>query len=62
MSHEQLLEMEDKEVKKKRVPEPPACIVLHNKRIAINRVPSSFLGPSLIKRFRVVRPSPILSA
>ena len=62
MSYKQLLEMEDKIVMKKRVLEPPACIVLHNRKAMLKRVPSSFLGPSLIKRFRVARPSPILNA
>ena len=62
MSHEQLLEMEDKMVMKKWVLEPPACIVLQNSKAMLKRVPSSFLGPSLIKRFRVARPSPTVNA
>jgi len=62
MSHDQLLEMEDKCAKKKCIPEPPACIVLHSKGIATKRVSSNFLGPCLIKRFRVVRTSANLSA
>ena len=62
MSYEQLLEMEDDKALKKRVLAPPASIVLQQRKTAYKRVPSSFLGPSLIKRFRVARPSANLSA
>ena len=62
MSFEQLLEMENCKAMKKEAPAPPACIVFHNKKTALKRVPSNFLGPSLIKRFRVSRPSPTLRA
>ena len=63
MSYEQLLEMEeDDKALKKRVLAPPASIVLQQRKTAYKRVPSSFLGPSLIKRFRVARPSANLNA